>query len=387
MSEPLQIALVTETHPPEVNGVAMTVGRLIRGMRERGHHVSVVRPRQARAERGGADEHLVGGLPLPGYPGLRFGLPAEAALKRAWTARRPDAVHVVTEGPLGWSALRAARALKLPITSGYHTNFDHYSRHYGVGVIGPLVGGWLRSFHRRADATLVPTPSLRQSLEEAGVPGVAVVGRGVDTRLFSPARRDMALRRSWGVGDDDLAVLYVGRIAREKNLALVERAFDAIAAETPGARMIWVGNGPAHASLVRAHSDHHFAGARFDEDLAAHYASGDLFLFPSLTETYGNVTVEAMASGLPVLAYNDAAAALLIRDGENGRHVPANDASAFVAAARQLAADPAQRLRLGEAARRSVLPLAWDAVIADFETVLRAAIHKWREEPAVVGLT
>ena len=381
MEEALAITVVTETHPPELNGVAMTVGRLIAGMRERGHRVSVVRPRQQANETPLVDESLVGGLPLPGYPGLRFGLPAEALLRKLWHAKRPDAVHIVTEGPLGWSALNAARRLGLPVTSGYHTNFDHYSRHYGVGVLGPVVSGWLRHFHRRADATLVPTPALAKDLSDHGIPGLRVVGRGVDTRLFSPLHRDESLRAAWGLSPDRLAVLYVGRVAPEKNLGLVESSFRRIARQLPGARMIWVGDGPARARLARNHPDHYFAGARYGSDLAAHYASADLFLFPSLTETYGNVTVEAMASGLPVVAYASAAAALLIRSGENGVTAPPSDTEAFMTAAETLASDTNMRIRIGQAARGSTLPLGWDAVVGDFENALREAIAR-RAVPA-----
>ncbi|WP_374400720.1 glycosyltransferase family 4 protein [Niveibacterium sp.] len=376
MPTPLRIAVVTETHPPEVNGVAMTVQRLIHGMRGRGHRITVVRPRQQRRETPLADEWLVGGLPLPGYPGLRFGLPASGYLQRGWAIQRPDAVHVVTEGPLGWSAIQAARKLGIPISSGYHTNFDRYSRHYGAGVLKPAIARWLRHFHRSADATLVPTPELAGALGEQGIPGVRVVGRGVDTELYSPMRRDASLRARWGLAPEGLAVLYVGRLAPEKNLALVEASFRHINAALPNARMVWVGDGPARNGLARAHPDHHFAGARYGADLATHYASADLFLFPSLTETFGNVTVEAMASGLAVAAYDCAAAALLIRNGENGATVPEGDEAAFVATAVLLAQAAELRATLGEAARRSVLPLAWEAVVADFEASLRETISR-----------
>lgn len=381
MSRPLRITLVTETHPPEVNGVAMTIGRLISGMRERGHIVSVVRPRQQKGEIAIEHEALVGGFPIPGYPGLRFGLPAEQALRRIWQTHRPDVVHVVTEGPLGWSAVRAARRLKLPVTSGYHTNFDRYSRHYGFGILRPVLSRWLRHFHRSADATLVPTPELADELGHHKIPGVRVVGRGVDTQLFSPMRRNANLRSAWGMEPGGLAVLYVGRMAPEKNLALVEACFRQIAATHPNARMIWVGDGPSRAQLERIHPEHHFAGARYGTDLAAHYASADMFLFPSLTETYGNVTVEAMASGLPVVAYACAAAAMLIRDGENGALAPEDNAAEFMNATQRLANDPELRATLGGAARNSVLSLDWASVVGDFEKVLREAIASKASEP------
>ncbi len=359
----LTVDVVTETAPPEVNGVAMTVGRLVEGMRGRGHCVTLVRPWPS-AGRPGSDDVTVRGLPLPGYHDVRFGLPAGAVLRRRWRTQRPDVVHVVTEGPLGWSAVRCARSLGIPVTSGFHTNFDRYSAHYGLGWLRPLIAAYLRGLHRRTAATLVPTAALAAELAGDGVPGVRVVGRGVDTELFGPSRRSPELRRSWGADDSDVVCLYVGRLAAEKNLALVVRAFAAIARDHRATQLVWVGDGPARAQLVREPLRQHFAGWRRDVDLAAHYASADLFLFPSLTETYGNVVAEAMASGLPVLAYRSAAAAELIVDGRNGIHVTAGDESAYVEAARRLVGGGrAWRRSIGDAARQAMLSQRWDEVV------------------------
>lgn len=365
----LDIAFVTETFPPEINGVAMTIGRLVSGLRERGHRVSVIRPRQGKADCGSEHELALAGLPLPGYPGLRFGLPAGRQLARQWRQRRPDVVHVVTEGPLGWSAVNAARQLGIPVTSGFHTNFDRYTTHYGVGWLRPALAAYLRVLHRRTRVTMVPTTALAGELAGAGIDGVRVVGRGVDTVLYDPARRSDELRASWGAVGEAPVCLYVGRLAPEKNLALVRQAFAAIQAQQPAARMLWVGDGPAAAQLASAHPDHHFAGMRRGEDLATHYASADLFLFPSLTETYGNVVAEAMASGLPVVAYRCAAAAELIDDGRNGFSAAPGDERAYIAGALELARAPGVRASIGHAARAAMLPRSWGHVVATFEDV------------------
>ncbi len=383
----LDLAIVTETYPPEINGVAMTISRLVEGLRGNGHRVRIVRPRQpatgsgARAltdvEDAALDELAVPGFPIPGYAGLRFGLPAKRRLCAAWRVARPDAVHVVTEGPLGWSAVAAARALGIPVTSGFHTNFDRYSRHYGVGWLQPTLAAYLRSFHRRTRATLVPTEALAASLAGEGLSGVRVVGRGVDTDLFDPARRSAALRAEWGLSGptaDDLAVLYVGRLAAEKNIGLALRAFAAIQARSPNARFILVGDGPLRAALQQQYQQypaHRFAGQRLGVDLATHYASGDIFLFPSLTETFGNVTQEALASGLAVVAFRSAAAAETIIDGENGRTVAQGDDAAFIQAATEVMQNS---VALRKRARQSMSVCGWGAVSLRFEAVLREAI-------------
>ena len=370
----LAIAFVTETFPPEVNGVAMTVGRLVSGLRARGHLVSVVRPRQGRGDAGREHELALPGMPLPGYPGLKFGLPAGRRLMRQWRQQRPDLVHVVTEGPLGWSAVSVARKMGIPVTSGFHTNFDRYSVYYGLGRLRPAVAAYLRTLHRRTLATMVPTAALAADLAGEGLTGVRVVGRGVDTDLCHPGRRSNGLRERWGVEGEGPACLYVGRVAAEKNLALVRKTFAAIQVWHPGARMIWVGDGPSAGQLALEHPDHHFAGMRTGEDLAAHYASADLFLFPSLTETYGNVVAEAMASGLPVMAYRSAAAAELIVQQENGMVASPGDERGYVDGALWMLQEADRLNGMALAARQSMLPRSWGGVVETFETVAREAI-------------
>ncbi|MBD5800946.1 GDP-mannose-dependent alpha-mannosyltransferase [Azoarcus sp. Aa7] len=374
----LRIALVTETWTPEINGVAMTLGRMVDGLIARGHRVQLVRPRQAPSDRAadgpGFEEVLAHGMKIPNYDGLRFGLPARTRLFRLWARQRPDLVHVATEGPLGWSAVSASIRLGIPVTSDFHTNFDSYSAHYGVAWLERPVAAWLKRMHNRTAVTFVPTRAMAQDLLARGYRSVEVVARGVDTELFSPARRSAALREAWGVAADELAVVWVGRVAPEKNLPLVLEAFAAIRRRTPNARLVIVGDGPLRKSLQEGNPDVVFAGARRGEDLAAHYASGDLFLFPSLSETWGNVTLEAMASGLCVVAYDCAAATEVISNGSDGLLVRPGAAAAFVAESVVAASDGDLRARLAEAARRRSESLDWERINDRFALSLQRVV-------------
>jgi glycosyltransferase involved in cell wall biosynthesis len=325
-------------------------------------------PAAARSDEPG--EILVRGLPLPGYKGLQFGLPSGKVLRRAWTRRRPNAVYVATEGPLGWSAIRTARRLGIPVLSGFHTNFHSYSRFYFAAWLQPVVFRYLRAFHNRTNGTLVPTADLRDRLQALGFDNVSVLGRGVDVRLFGPHRRCAELRRAWGASDRDTVVLYVGRIAAEKNLGLAIDAYRAIQRTDRSAKFVMVGDGPLLAAIRQRHSDFIFCGLRTGEDLARHYASGDLFLFPSETETFGNVTLEAMASGLAVVAYDYAAAKMHIRNGKTGFLVPYGDARAFVEAVLTFARSPSAFGQLRNQAREYAVGVGWPAVVARFEDLV-----------------
>jgi glycosyltransferase involved in cell wall biosynthesis len=372
----LHIALVSETYPPEVNGVANTISRLCQGLRERGHRLQLVRPRQAD-EPNRSDEELLltRGWPLPGYAGLQWGHASLHKLLRRWKRNRPDVLYIATEGPLGLSALRAARRLGIPVVSGFHTNFQQYSDLYGFGLLTRLLTGYLRWFHNRSRLTLVPSPSQRLELQRRGFERLELLARGVDGQLFHPARRSSELRAEWGMAEDEIAVVHVGRLAAEKNLQLLVRAFRALQRGLPQRRLrlVLVGDGPLRAPLQEQLPDALFCGVQRGEALAAHYASGDLFLFPSLSETFGNVVLEALASGLAVVAFDQAAAAQHIRHGHNGALAIPGDEQAFIEAARWLLEDGEifRRVRLN--ARQHAGKQGWPAIVEQFEEHLRQA--------------
>lgn len=372
----LHIALVSETFPPEVNGVANTLGRLCQGLRERGHRLQLVRPRQADDTAPNDDQLLLTrGWPLPGYAGLQWGQSSLHKLLRRWQRNRPDVLYIATEGPLGLSALRAARRLGIPVVSGFHTNFQQYSDHYGFGLLTRLLTGYLRWFHNRSRLTLVPSPSQRLELQRRGFERLELLARGVDGQLFHPARRSAALRTEWGLGEDEIAVLHVGRLAAEKNLQLLTRAFRQLQGDLPQQRLrlVLVGDGPQRAQLQAELPEALFCGVQRGEALAAHYASGDLFLFPSLSETFGNVVLEALASGLAVVAFDQAAAAQHIRHGHNGALATPGDEAAFIESARWLLEDPESLRRVRLNARQHAGKQGWPAIVERLESLLHAA--------------
>jgi glycosyltransferase involved in cell wall biosynthesis len=375
----LRIAIVTETFPPEVNGVAMTLGRIVEGLLKRGHAVQVVRPRQGKeadsSPRNGLDEVLSKGMSLPAYGELQFGLPSKHRLTSLWAEKRPDIVHVVTEGPLGWSAVAAARKLQLPVTSSFHTNFQNYSQHYGIGLLKSPIESYLRKLHNRTQATMVPTRAMVQELQARGYKNVTLLSRGVATEQFSPSHRSAELRAQWGAQSDDLVVLLVGRLAKEKNVGLVVSAYRAIQARHPRARLVLVGDGPLRKALEESCPEVQFAGVRKGAELAAHYASADLFLFASMTETFGNVVPEAMASGLAVVSYDIAAARELIVSGDNGLLVPAGDDIAFVNACVNLASDARCIDQYRTRAVSSVAHRSWDNIYDSFVQTLRHVLE------------
>ncbi len=386
----LHVALISETFPPEINGVANTLGRLVDGLRGNGHRVQLIRPRQEldQEQDGNDDLLLTRGWPLPGYPGLQWGQSSLHKLLRRWQRQRPDVLYIATEGPLGLSALRAARHLAIPVVSGFHTNFQQYTGHYGIGLLTRAMTNYLRWFHNRTQLTLVPSIGQKVDLERRDFERLALLARGVDSQLFHPRRRSDALRESWGLGPDDLAVLHVGRLAAEKNLGLLVKAFHALQATHPQRRMrlILVGDGPLRASLQAQLPEAHFCGLQRGEALATHYASGDLFLFPSLSETFGNVVLEALASSLGVVAYDQAAAAQHIHHGHNGMLARPGDEAGFCEAACDLLGDTEVLRHIRLNARRHASHLSWDGIVTLFEQHLRNAMQPVPERTQPVNV-
>lgn len=375
---PLRIAVVTETWPPEVNGVALTLSRLIHELSQRQHTIQLIRPRQDRHEteshREGWSELLLKGMPIPRYPQLKLGFPSKKSLIKAWSLQRPDLVHIATEGPLGWSALQAARVLRLPITSDFRTNFQSYSKHYGVGWLQKPIVAYLRKFHNRTLCTMVPTQAMHDQLKVLGFQNLQVVARGVDTQLFNPEKRSASLRKQWQVDDKTLVILSVGRLAAEKNLDLTVKTYQVLKQNNRAVKLVFCGDGPYRAKLQADCPDAIFMGMATQAQLAVAYASADLFIFPSLTETFGNVTLEALASGTPVLAFDCAAAKEVIEDERNGWLVPGEDEQRYVLRALAITQKTSTLQEARQNASTSIRQWEWSSISTKVENQFRQAM-------------
>jgi len=375
----LRIAVVTETWPPEVNGVAMTLAKLVQGLSHRNHDVQLIRPRQTKSESplndASLEEVLMRGMPIPRYPELKLGLPSKKTLVKTWTLRRPDVVHIATEGPLGWSALQAAKVLKLPVTSDFRTNFQSYSKHYGVGWLRKPIVAYLRKFHNATACTMVPTRELMRTLSENGFANLKVVSRGVDTKLFNISKRDTSLRSSWGVTDNTKVLISVGRMAPEKNLDQVLKTYEALKVTGQAFKLVMVGDGPLKEQFQNRYPEIIFPGMLSQSNLAAYYASSDLFIFPSQTETFGNVTLEALASGIPVLAFDCAAARDWVQTGINGWLVAENNPEGFAAQAVTIFNSKDLLEKITQSTRQQVVHLDWDQIAEQVESVFWDAIR------------
>nr|WP_295707587.1 glycosyltransferase family 1 protein [uncultured Halomonas sp.] len=373
----MRLCIVSETWSPDINGVAHTLSRISYELGQQGVLVDVIRPRpRVAANTTGVNRELqVQRLALPGYADVQVGLVTPATLRRFWRQHRPDVIYLATQGPLGWAARQAARRLNIPLVAGWHTNFDHYCEDYGVNWLASSTRRYLRYFHNGCALTLVPTYLQAKALQQQGIRDTHVLSRGLDGERFSPAHRDHELRQQWGVNEHQPVALYVGRLAAEKNLTLLQESFQAMREVRPDIAQVIVGDGPGRATLEKALPDAHFTGFVGQEALARHYASADLFIFPSLSETWGNVVAEAMASGLAVVAYDHAASAELINSGYNGITVPAGDSAAFQQAAVALCQHPADYARLGRVARLRALEQSWAGIAEQFLRYLHQALE------------
>ena len=363
----VRIAIVAESFPPDVNGVAHCTLRVAEHLVARGHEPLVIAPTPA-AGTPGADGPFpcpvirMRSVPMPGYRSFHIGLPGRG-LRSALAGHRADLVHLASPFVLG-GAVHA-----LPTVAVYQTDIPGYAREYRAGRLGEAAAWrWLRRIHNAADRTLAPSTASACSLREHGVRRVRVWGRGVDTGLFHPARRSEHLRRELAPGGEVL-VGYVGRLAPEKRVDLLGQV-----AALPGTRLVIVGNGPAEAALRRALPGAAFLGPRHGTDLAGIYASLDIFVHSGARETFGQTLQEAAASGLPVIAPAAGGPLDIVSEGTTGFLVPPGEPGPLAEAVSRLVRDTAMRAAMGRAARQKVAGRTWpvlgDELIGHYAEVL-----------------
>ena len=385
--EPRRITLVSETYFPQINGVSRTLDRLVRHLRQRGDEVQLLIPRYDEPSDVPDD-----GVQIRSFAGLRFPLYREillpfarrASLEKQLQEFAPDLVHIATEGPLGLAALRAARRLGIPVVSSYHTNFSYYLSKYRLSLLSGLCWRYLRWFHNATGATFCPTPSIRRILEQRGFSSVQIWSRGVDVGRFSPELRDRSLRLQLGIRPEEKVLLYVGRLAAEKNLETLLAAWNSLP-DGHGSRLLLVGDGPLRETMQRRCDERViFAGYRQGEELARIYALADLFVFPSLSETFGNVMLEAMASGVPTLAFRAPGPQDVVRHESTGVLVDELTADAFGRALHDLLGNELALRRMGKQGREFALMQDWQQINDGVRRVYQNQLNGAREpDPAL----
>jgi phosphatidylinositol alpha 1,6-mannosyltransferase len=357
----MRIAIITESFPPDVNGVAHTVVRVAENLVRKGHHPLVIAPESARATTDDDDMfpypvERVPSIPLPGYPTFRLGLPTPKT-RRAITRHGTEVVHLASPVALGAWGARVARAMGLPMVAAFQTDLPNYARAYRLGkATEAFAWRWLRDIHNTAGRTLAPSSVTAAELAEHEIERIWRWGRGVDTQRFHPSHRDERLRAEIAP-DGETIVGYVGRLAVEKRVDLLVSL-----ASLPGVKLAITGGGPMEEELRAVLPTAAFLGMRHGEDLSRIYASLDVFVHTGPFETFGQTVQEASASGVPVVAPAAGGPLDLVDDGGTGFLVAPDDRDALRTAVGTLVADPALRARFGEAARRRVLGRTWSAL-------------------------
>jgi phosphatidylinositol alpha 1,6-mannosyltransferase len=348
-----------------VSGVGVTLLRLTKALEERGHQVRVYSASYAlpKGQPDRPEVHRSPSIPLFLYPDVQWAFPRLRDVVEDAARFRPDVVHVVTEFALGLAGIKAARQLRLPIVASAHTDYEKYATRYGVDWAVRVGWHYLRWFYGQAYRVLCPSRIYEEHLHRRGVTHTGLWSRGVDPAHFHPRFRSEGYRRSLGLGPDDLLVTYIGRIAREKNLAQLLKAWEALAPHRGSARLALVGRGPLEDEIRRREIPGvHVMGLMHDRDLSEAYASADIFTFPSATETFGNSLLEAMGSGLPCLTAGAGGVLEFAQHARNAWLVAPNSAPALAEGLRRLIQDPALRHSLAEGGLQTARERDWDQV-------------------------
>ena len=355
----MRIALFTETFLPKVDGIVTRLKHTVEHLQRLGDDVLVFSPDGGLTEYKGARIHGVSGMAFPLYPELKLALP-RPSIGEALEQFRPDLIHIVNPAVLGLAGLFYAKTLDIPLIASYHTHLPKYLEHYGWGMFEGLVWELIKAVHNQARMNLVTSTAMQEELTAHGVERVKVWQRGVDTELFRPelASREMRDRLAQGHPDAPL-LLYIGRLSAEKEIDRIKPVLEAI----PDARLALVGDGPYREELEKHFADTHthFVGYLAGEELASAYASADVFVFPSRTETLGLVLLEAMAAGCPVVAANSGGIPDIVTNGENGFLFDPKDEQGAIAATKRIFDRGAERELMRRNARIEAEKWGWNA--------------------------
>jgi phosphatidylinositol alpha 1,6-mannosyltransferase len=363
----LRVALFTGNYNYIKDGVALTLNRLVRYLESRNIPVLIFAPvGPAPAFESAGELVPVPSIPIPFRPEYRISLGLPRSAREKLAAFKPTLFHIAVPDILGYRALKLADEWKVPVVASYHTRYDTYLKSYGLTFLEDIGKKYLRWFYSKCRQVYPPSESMAAILKDEGLAqNIRIWSRGVDSTLFDPARRSMDWRRSHGINDDEVVVAYVGRLVKEKNTALLARVFTTLNNRGVPFRGLIVGNGPEEAAMKAALPDAVFAGFLHGETLATAYASSDIFFFPSESETFGNVTLEAMASGLPSVCADASGSRSLVIEGETGFLAPAASEAALVDHLAKLIADESLRSRMAQAARARALEFNWERSLSE----------------------
>ena len=369
----MRIALFTETFLPATDGVVTRLRYTLEELNRSGDEVLLFAPSGGPKSYAGARIYGVPGVPFPPYPEKKM-CPPHPGVGRALRRFGPDLIHAVNPFILGVGGVYYARRLGLPLVASYHTNLVTYAAYYGLGFTERLAWSYFRNLHNRAALNLCTSAATRDQLYEQGIKRIRLWPQGVDARRFHPDRasREWRVRLSGGDPDEKI-LLYVGRLAPEKDIGRLK----AVLRTVPGARLAIVGDGPARKSLEREFLGTLtvFTGLLTGDDLAAAYASADVFLFPSTTETLGIAMIEALASGLPVVAARAGAIHEVVSEGETGLLYEPNSEEDLTAAVRRLVEDDTLRGILSRGARAAAEERGWEASTATLRSYYEEALR------------
>lgn len=387
MLSPCRLALFSGAFDGPPDGSNQALGRLVTHLKARGWTVRIYGPpRDTRARSTSPERRLTRSLPIPGRPDYRLALSLSADDMADLGAFGPDIVHVASPDPLAWSAISAGHKLGAAIVASAHTRFETYLPYYGLSWLSPAARAYLAAFYRRCDCVLAPTsPMVAELSTFAPDAMVRLWSRGVDRKLFSPQRRSPAWRRAQGFGDEDVVVLFLGRLVREKGLGVLARSFEHARRVAPALRALIIGEGPHRGWLANRLPEAVFTGHLEGDALARAVASADLMFNPSRTEGFCNATLEAMASGLPIVGA-DVPAARAVSSAQAALFCPPTKVESFANALRRLAEDSTLRRAKGAAARIASARFDWesalDMAVAAYAETLTVVARRSRLEAA-----